>query len=229
MFYYYGAKNQLAKYYPNPSYNFIIEPFAGSAAYSVYHLNKNENLNALIIEKDKRVYDTWKYLLACSATDIINYPTPEIGEQTTDFLIMTCSVSNATSKCKSMKFTPRIAKVFGIQQQRIVRLIHISNRIELVYGDYRDAKNIEATWFIDPPYQLDHKVTTKTVFPNGNGYSLSCNADKLDYNELSNFCQNRKGQCIVCEKNNANWLPFQQFNTNKNSLNKIYKELIWIK
>ena len=38
MFYYYGRKKQIAKYYPEPKYDTIVEPFAGSAAYSLYRL-----------------------------------------------------------------------------------------------------------------------------------------------------------------------------------------------
>ena len=40
MFYYYGAKNQLAKHYQPPAHNLIIEPFGGSGAYSIYHLSQ---------------------------------------------------------------------------------------------------------------------------------------------------------------------------------------------
>ena len=44
MFYYYGRKKQIAKYYPKPNFNTIIEPFAGSAAYSLHNDNWKKNM-----------------------------------------------------------------------------------------------------------------------------------------------------------------------------------------
>lgn len=44
MFYYYGRKKQLAKLYPKPNYSVIIEPFAGSAAYSLFDENWKKKL-----------------------------------------------------------------------------------------------------------------------------------------------------------------------------------------
>lgn len=227
MFYYYGAKNQLAKYYPYPEHNLIIEPFAGSAAYSCFHLLKNKELKCLLIDKDEKVAECWNFLLNCSEKDIINYPTPKINEQTSDFLIMTCAVSNASSKCKSMKFTERLAKVFNIQKNRILKLFNIRDRIQFKYGEYFDIKNEIATWFIDPPYQIIKE--NNTIFQNGNGYSKKCNSDNINYKNLGEFCLNRNGQIIVCEKSGANWLDFQNFRDNKTSLNKKYKEVIFIK
>ena len=34
MFYFYGGKRRLARYYPQPQHRVIVEPFAGSAAYA---------------------------------------------------------------------------------------------------------------------------------------------------------------------------------------------------
>ena len=53
MFYYYGRKKQMAKHYPSPNYDTIIEPFAGSAAYSLF--GDNWQKNVILIEKDKQV------------------------------------------------------------------------------------------------------------------------------------------------------------------------------
>jgi hypothetical protein len=30
-----------------------------------------------------------------------------------------------------------------------------SGKVDVVQGDYRDAPDVEATWFVDPPYQGD--------------------------------------------------------------------------
>ena len=63
-------------------------------------------------------------------------------------------------------------------------------------GSYNDIDNQDATWFIDPPY-----------FNGGQHYPFS-NKD-LDFNELGNWCKERIGEVIVCENDNATWLPFE--------------------
>ena len=51
----------MAKYYPHPNCETIIEPFAGAAAYSLY--GDNWKKRVILIEKDKRVADIWRYLI----------------------------------------------------------------------------------------------------------------------------------------------------------------------
>ena len=46
-FSYFGGKWRTAKHYPGPSRDLIIEPFAGSAGYSVRHPHKAVILNDL--------------------------------------------------------------------------------------------------------------------------------------------------------------------------------------
>jgi site-specific DNA-adenine methylase len=227
MFYYYGAKNQLARHYPAPEYPLIIEPFAGSAAYSCYHLLRNPSLNAILIEKDKVVADLWDCLLHSTPEDILNWPAPKIGEQTSDFLIMTCAASNAIAKCTSLKYTPRVHRVFNIQRKRLLKFLPIQKQIQIVCASYETAPGIKATWFIDPPYFIGAEVNKNTVFANGNGYRPGCDSNSIDYKQLSKWCRSRAGQVIVCEKEGATWLPFQPLKTNKTSLNKIYKEVVW--
>ena len=61
MFYYYGRKKQIAKHYPEPSYDTIVEPFAGSAAYSLY--GNHWKRRVILVEKDDRVSQIWKWLI----------------------------------------------------------------------------------------------------------------------------------------------------------------------
>lgn len=225
MFYYYGAKNMLAGYYPVPSYNLIIEPFAGSAAYSCYHLLRDKNLRCHLLDKDEDVANAWDFLLKCSERDILNYPKPKIGDYAYDFLIKTCSVSNASSKCNKMKYTERIDRVFEIQKRRLLKFLPIRNRITFKHSEFDTIKNMKATWFIDPPYQIISK--NGSVFQNGDGYSKFCSTSNIDFKKLSIFCKNRNGLIIVCEKEGANWLPFEILKRNKTSLNKNYNEMIW--
>jgi site-specific DNA-adenine methylase len=61
MFYYYGRKKQIAKHYPLPNYDTIIEPFAGAAAYSMF--GDNWKKNVILIEKDEKVFQIWDWLI----------------------------------------------------------------------------------------------------------------------------------------------------------------------
>lgn len=228
MFYYYGAKNLLSRYYPSPEFDVIVEPFAGSAAYSCYHLLRDASRCAVLIEKDERVVRMWSFILGASEDDIVNYPKPKVGEYTDDFLIMTCAVSNAASKCHRMKFTSRLARVFEIQQRRILRFFGIRDRIRVIHGDYSVGEDLgEATWFIDPPYQILRE--NGSVFQNGDGYAKGCGAQDMDYESLAGFCESRSGQIIVCEKEGADWMRFQPFRPNKTSRNKRYSEVVHVK
>ena len=67
---------------------------------------------------------------------------------------------------------------------------------------YRELPDIEATWFIDPPY----------CGPAGRYYKYN----KIDYDDLADWCQTRKGQVIVCEGAGAEWLPFRPLGTTAN-------------
>jgi hypothetical protein len=80
-------------------------------------------------------------------------------------------------------------------------------------GDYHDAPDIEATWFIDPPYQYGGQW-----YEESNKY--------IDFTGLSSWCQSRKGQVIVCENTKANWMDFRpliQMNGNRH----VTTEAIW--
>ena len=63
MFDYYGSKNQLAKMYPEPRYGLIVEPFAGSAGYSMYWLQKRPDIKCVLVEKSDRVFGMWTWFI----------------------------------------------------------------------------------------------------------------------------------------------------------------------
>jgi 16S rRNA G966 N2-methylase RsmD len=72
--------------------------------------------------------------------------------------------------------------------------------------------DVEATWFIDPPYQYG-----------GEHYMIN----SIDYNRLAEFCQSRKGQIIVCENTKAGWLPFKPLISTYGQSHDS-KEAIWL-
>ncbi len=58
MFYYYGRKKQIARRYPEPAYDIIIEPFAGAAAYALH--GDRWQRDVFLIKKDPQVTKIWK-------------------------------------------------------------------------------------------------------------------------------------------------------------------------
>lgn len=230
MFYYYGAKRKYVKRYPVPKFRVCVEPFAGSAAYAIYHLVHGNLDQVILIEKDPRVVELWNRLMGMTSDEIMALEPPPVKTKTSDFLWMTCAASNALARCKAYSITPRAVDVWQhVRKRMAAELPFIKEGVELIEGDYTDAPDIEATWFIDPPYQVvETEIKTKTAFPRGRGYAPGCCADDIDYPELGNWCQSRKGQVIVCEMEGADWLPFKALYSGHNSLGKRTPEVVWM-
>lgn len=210
MFYYYGSKGRLASRYPPPLHDTIIEPFAGAAAYAMHHVRAQAIKRVLLIEKDPRVVETWQRLLRMTVDEVLAYPIPEVGERTSDFVIMTCATSNAIAGCSWMTVTERQPALVVKMLRRIARVLEAAQaKVEVIEGDYQDAPDLEATWFVDPPYVLSGRGAEGNNRPQGLGYAKGCRSDSIDYAALGEWCRERQGQRIVCEYAGADWLPFR--------------------
>ena len=49
----------------------------------------------------------------------------------------------------------------------------------------------------------------------------------IDFEHLGNWCKERLGEVIVCESDNANWLPFETFSTILNTQKKKSLECVY--
>ena len=209
MFYYYGAKRMFAKQWGRPSRPLIIEPFAGSASYSMYWLNVVDEIR--LIEKDPRVVALWRRLLAMEKEEVLALKPPEPGVYTDDFLWMTAATSNAIAQLQRLKMPERVPRVAeGMLRQIARQLPQAKKKVTIIQGDYTQAGDDDATWFIDPPYQVNGNGSEKTAFPQGMGYSRKahCTSADLDFEALADWCRSRRGQVMVCEQLGATWLPF---------------------
>lgn len=228
MFYFYGGKRRLARFYPAPECRVVVEPFAGAAAYSVTHLvglrGSTPSVDKVIlVEKDKRVYDTWVKLLAMDVDELLSYPIPGAGERTSDFLLMTSACSNRIAHTDEMTVTTRMPEVLERMFRRMAAVLpSVRGKIEIIYGDYTMAPDIEATWFVDPPYHVGSRAQQR-----GMGYAPGCNAASLDFSALAEWCRSRKGQTIVCEQDGADWLPFEHLRLARNSIGVKTTEVVW--
>jgi 16S rRNA G966 N2-methylase RsmD len=81
-------------------------------------------------------------------------------------------------------------------------------------GDYRDAPDKEATWFIDPPYQHG-------------GHKYRFGTRQLDFDQLRKWILTRQGQTIVCENAKADWMQFNPLVKNQGAQNNNTQECIW--
>jgi site-specific DNA-adenine methylase len=221
---YYGSKAKIVRNYPEPLYDLIIEPFAGAAWYSLYYSDSRVLLN----DKSKTIALLWSWL--------INVATPEIILAHKDFhlgqdisklrlpkshldLIGFCiNRGSITPKnivqrwsCQ-VKSDPFWASTTAFQLKRIARRLHEIKTWVIRCEDYKDLPNIEATWFVDPPYQ--------------HGGNLYPEHD-IDYSLLATWCKARKGQVIVCENERACWLPFVPLVKSLGQRNS-HVEMVWM-
>src|SRR6266702_1498684 len=69
-FSFYGSKWQLARRYPAPRHDVIVEPFAGSAGYSIQYPSRQ----VVLLELDPVIAGTWQYLISAREREIRSLP-----------------------------------------------------------------------------------------------------------------------------------------------------------
>ena len=214
MFYYYGRKKKISKYYPAPNYNVIVEPFAGSAAYSLRHNSAVEKV--ILVEKDEKVAAIWHWLIQeATMSDIESLPDLQPGDRTTEFLHIIHAVTKMAFAFKRIKVTPVLARNWEISRRVFAKHLHEVKHWQIICADYTQAPDIEATWFIDPPYYGKQ----------GMGYRYS--SALIDYDALARWALARKGDVIFCEGAGADYLPFEPLVELKGVAGKVSQEMIF--
>ena len=197
MFSYYGSKSKVIDYYPAPLKGKIIEPFAGSARYSLKYFDREVTIS----DKYKVIYDIWVWLQAASEKDVLSLPFIPAGGR------INRAELDTDAQYELLRFmyqqgTPGGNKTYEwgcrrfLQNRRdIADNLFKIRHWKILNEDFTNLPNEEATWFIDPPY-----------FQGGNRYKHS--NKNLDYEKLSAYSKERDGQVIVCENSNASWMEF---------------------
>lgn len=216
MFYYYGRKKQLAGRYPEPEHGTIVEPFAGAAAYSLY--GDRWKRNVVLVEKDPQVVSVWRWLIESATVEsVMALPLLEPGEKSSEFLHIVHAATKQAFKYRTIKVTPVLARNWEISRRVFANNLHKVRHWSVVEDDYTAAPDIEATWFVDPPYQGEP----------GLGYRFG--SALIDYEELAHWTLSRRGQVIACESGAATYLPFVPLVDHAGVAGKVNKEAVYLR
>lgn len=226
-FTYYGGKWRAAPRYPKPVHRLIVEPFAGSAGYATRH-HENE---VLLLDKDERIVETWAWLIAATPADVMRLPLVEPGDdlrkmalpQGAKNLIGFWCNKGAAGPCHTPSAWMRSGacpdSYWGAAiRRRIADQVPLIKHWRVAHSGYDSAPNVEATWFIDPPYEKA-------------GLHYRHGAADIDYARLAAWCRDRIGQTLVCENEGAHWLPFEAFMVAKATPGRrrlgVSREVLW--
>ncbi len=218
---YFGRKGGLARLYPQPTGDRIIEPFAGSGAYSLY--GENWRRQVILIDTDSEIIELWRWLIHEETTAEVIYALPKMvkGDDLetvygTGPALTMAKLISPSENYQKRTVTEWMERDWLGLQSRIAESVFKVKHWAVVEGDFTIVPNVEAMWFIDPPYQ-------KARF----GYKDS--RQVLDYEALGEWCRERRGQVTVCEKMGAEWLPFRPLKVLKTIDNTRVTEAVWVK
>jgi hypothetical protein len=224
---YFGGKwRDALRHYPAPRHDTIIEPFAGSAGYSLRYPSKR----VVLCEIDLTIASIWHYLIHVSAEEVLAIPDVPLDGTIDDLRLaeepralvgmwLNRGVARPRkSPSKWMRDRIRPGSFWGerVRQTIASQLEHIRHwQIHNCSYDVTPFSD-DATWFIDPPYM-------------GAGHHYRHGADGLEFEELAVWCRSRPGQVIACENEGATWLPFRHLGSFKTTrTDRQSKEVYWL-
>lgn len=216
-FSYYGSKWRLASKYPAPKHSVIIEPFAGSAGYSTRYFDRN----IVLCDVNEKICGVWDYLINVSEDELIKLPIdfnhvdeiscPQEAKWLIGFWLGRARYVPGKTYSKWNE-DPHTSNWKTTGKKRCIEQVKHIRHWKVFCKSYEECENIEATWFIDPPYD------------NAAGKMYACKFN--DYNNLAEWSKQRNGQVIVCENEGATWMNFKYLSDSKSCV-RITGEVYW--
>lgn len=206
---YYGGKWRTALKYPAPEHLRIVEPFAGSAGYSMRY----PHLGVTLVDANPVIVGIWQYLIGVRSAEVARLPlhfdhvdelsVPPEARDLIGFWLNRGVAAPRRSPSAWMRSGVRPGSFWGEQvRARIAEQVEHIRHWRVIRADYSELPTYErSSWFVDPPYAGDQGAH----YPYGIG----------DYAALGQWCQELAGQTIVCERDGADWLPFQPLHAAK--------------
>jgi hypothetical protein len=204
---YYGGKwRDALKHYPEPTFDTIVEPFAGSAGYSLRYASRK----IVLCEIDPVLFSVWSYLIGVKPREILSIPDFPLGGSVDDlavcqearwligFWLNRGAASPRKSPSRWMRDGIRPGSFWGERvRQTIASQVDAIRHWKVYNCSYATCPiSRPATWFVDPPYERA-------------GQHYKFGSKSIDYLDLGHWCRTRPGQVIVCENAGADWLPFK--------------------
>lgn len=222
---YYGGKWRAAPRYPAPRRGVIVEPFAGAAGYACRYPSHD----VLLIEIDPRIAAIWRWLIGATYDEIVSVPDVPDGGTVDDIdappaardLVGFWCNNGTVQPCKTpSKWHRNNPKSHGwsAYRERIAAHAQRIKHWQLIEGSYADAPDLDACWFVDPPYQT----------PAGRHYKHS----EIDYEHLGQWCDERRGQVIACDQFGSTWRPWNhiakiQATPHRTGEGRVSSEVFW--
>lgn len=255
---YYGGKSKIAHLYPAPIHELVIEPFAGSGAYSWLHRRNpitGKPRSVWLNDLDPKTYSIWDFLTSDGAIEIVERFVPDTvraGQKVMDFIpaefpglveICRAEANQGTQGAKGVhdQITSMGAKCWKVKRKlrevipevkdwRITQWNYEDVNRCLTYNDLLNGGDGYVMPEFTDPMWATWFIDPPYNNPAGNRYRQA----GLDYAKLAAYCQSRKGQVIVCENKGADWLPFQELKHPRVSIRSRYQkadaqEVYWYK
>lgn len=190
----------MVKHYPPPKYPLILEPFAGSARYALeYYWN-----DVILVDRFHKITEAWKFLQQASFDEVMALPDIDPGDDLRNYphlpdgarWLIGFGINAGTSNTRYKVTGTGTFNRWKSGKARIAGDLYKIRHWQIVHGSYECLGNVQATWYVDPPYSRA-------------GHEYVYGSKQIDYPALAEWCKSRQGQVIVCENmDGSNWLPF---------------------
>jgi hypothetical protein len=225
---YLGSKWAAARKYPEPRHDLLIEPFAGGAGYALHHYSRD----VVLCDLSPTIAGIWQYLTTASQAEIMALPLlgpgqtipldlPRPARDLIGFWGQQASGNTQSGINASAGSAANASSYWGESiRARIAAAVPLIRHWTICLASYSELPDVEATWFVDPPYQRA-------------GVAYQYGSRKIDFAVLGAWCQSRRGQVIACENEGATWLPFAPFGSwlgaTRGGVRRPSREVAWIR